>query len=460
MSDDSYLDDELMTMKHGNRALSVAELAYDVDVVDGPDRGMRFTLDVRSAGRVLIGQSPVCDIKLTDRAASRRHASLELTERGLRLTDLGSTNGTFIGALPIVQLFLQGGETIGIGKTKLHFQMRRVSVPPPSGITPPDRFGRLLGASLEMRRIYPLCERLAKSNAPVVIEGETGTGKEALAESLHECSDRAAGPFVVFDCSSVAPSEVEAALLGQEKGPGNPETRKGLFEQAHGGTLLIDEIGELDLSIQPKLLRAIERSQIRRVGGDQPIQVDVRILATTRRDLDREVLVGRFRDDLFHRLAVGRIEMPPLRRRREDIPMLVQHFCTELGTDQATMETRVLRQLRRWQDDPWPGNVRELRNAVTRQLTVGDLPIEEEELPVESEPGQPVDFVEKILSQRLPFGHARARVLSEFRTRYVRQALADQNGNVARAAASSGIGRRYFQRIKSKTNQGSDDTRD
>jgi DNA-binding NtrC family response regulator len=296
---------------------------------------------------------------------------------------------------------------------------------------------------------------------PVVIDGQPGTGKAAPAASHHESGERAAGPFVVFDCSSVAPADVEAALFGQEKGPGCDETRKGLFEQAHGGTLLIDEIGELDLSIQPKLLRAIERSQIRRVGGDQPIQVDVRILATTRRDLDREVLVGRFRDDLFHRLAVGRIEMPPLRRRREDIPVLVQHFCQELGTDAKTMEMRVLRQLRRWQDDPWPGNVRELRNAVTRQLTVGDIAEDlSDEAALESEGendenGETVDFVDRILGQRLPFGHARARVLAEFRTRYVKQALADHNGNVARAAASSGIGRRYFQRIKSRTNGGS-----
>jgi DNA-binding NtrC family response regulator len=449
MTDSDSLDDELLTMKHGPVA-NLSEVAYDIEVVDGPDRGSRFTFDVRNAGRVLVGQSPVCDVKLTDRAASRRHASLEVTERGLRLTDLGSTNGTYIGSLPVVQLYLQGGETVGIGKTKLRVSARRVTMPPPE-LSAPDRFGRLLGSSIEMRRIYPLCTRLASSNVPVIIEGETGTGKETLAESLHECSDRAAGPFVVFDCVSVAPNEVEAALFGQEAGPGTEE-RKGLFEQAHGGTLLIDEIGELDLAIQPKLLRAIERSQIRRVGGGQPIQVDVRILATTRRDLDREVLVGRFRDDLFHRLAVGRIEVPPLRRRREDIRMLVEHFCAEFGADQETIENRVLRQLRRWQDDPWAGNVRELRNAVTRQLTLGDIAPESEELGPESDQSTPSDFIERILAQRLPFGNARARVLADFRTRYVQQALADHGGNVARAAASSGIGRRYFQRIKAKTN--------
>ena len=449
--------DELFTMKHGPKAYALGEVAYDIEVVDGPDRGARFTVDEGSPARILAGQSPVCEIKLSDRAASRRHAAFELTERGLRLTDLGSTNGTFIGALPIVELYLQGGETVGLGKTKLRISMRKV-VPSQVNVTAPDRFGRLLGKSHAMLRIYPLCERLARSNMPVVIEGETGTGKETLAESIHEASDRAAGPFVVFDCVSVAPNDVEAALFGVEKGPNGEGPKKGLFEQADGGTLLIDEIGELALSVQPKLLRAIEKSQIRRVGSDQPIQVDVRILATTRRDLDREVLVGRFRDDLFHRLAVGRIEMPPLRRRREDITMLVEHFGSELGADQATMETRVLRHLRRWQDDPWPGNVRELRNAVTRQLTVGDVEAAEDEsdadLPTDEEAEQSGDFVEKVLAQRLPFGHARARVLAEFRTRYVRQALADHNGNVARAAASSGIGRRYFQRIKSKTKQG------
>jgi DNA-binding NtrC family response regulator len=443
--------DDLETVRHGHTIVSIGELAFDLLVVDGADRGARFTVDVTSAGRVLVGQSPVCEIKLSDRSASRRHASLELTERGLRLTDLASTNGTFVGALSVMQLYLQGGETVGIGNTKLHVTSRRVAPSPPEP-SPPDRFGRLLGASLAMRRLYPLCGRLARSNVPVIIEGETGTGKEVLAESLHDCGDRAGGPFVVFDCTAVAPTLVEAELFGHEGGAfaGASNTRKGLFERAHGGTLFIDEIGELDSAIQPKLLRAIERLQIRRLGGDEPIHVDVRILVSTRRDLDREVLVGRFRDDLFHRLAVGRIEVPPLRQRREDIAMLARHFAFELGADQATLDAGVARQLRRWQDDPWPGNVRELRNAVARQLALGDLSIPDEEPSPPDGQARRGDFVERILAQKLPFAHARVRMLQEFRAQYVQRALADHDGNVARAAVASGIGRRYFQRIKAE----------
>jgi DNA-binding NtrC family response regulator len=317
----------------------------------------------------------------------------------------------------------------------------------------PTRFGRVVGASPEMRRLYPLCERLAQSSVPVIIEGETGTGKEMLAESLHDAGPRAAGPFVVFDCTAVAPSLVESELFGHERGAftGAITSRKGVFEQAQGGTLLIDEIGDLELSLQPKLLRALERAQIRRIGGDKPIQVDVRILAATRRDLDREVSKGRFRDDLFHRLAVARIELPPLRKRRGDIPVLMQHFAAELGADDATVTARIMRQLRRWEDDPWPGNVRELRNAIARQIALGELAAPDEAPPSSvGEPAQAGDVMARILSEKLPFGRARERVLAEFRARYVEKVLAEHGGNIARAAKASGIGRRYFQRIRAK----------
>lgn len=178
-------------------------------------------------------------------------------------------------------------------------------------------FGRLLGGSPAMRRLYPLCERLAGSTVPIVIEGETGTGKEQLAEALHEQSSRADKPFVILDCTTIAPNLIESELLGHEKGAftGAMRTREGVFERANGGTLLIDEIGDLPLELQPKLLRAIERGVITRVGGSKPVVVDVRLLAATRRDLDREVQLGRFRDDLFHRIAVARVELPPLRER-------------------------------------------------------------------------------------------------------------------------------------------------
>ncbi|MGH7270919.1 MAG: sigma 54-interacting transcriptional regulator, partial [Polyangiaceae bacterium] len=204
---------------------------------------------------------------------------------------------------------------------------------PPPGQTMPNGFGRMLGRSAEMRRLYPLCARLAQSEVSVVIEGETGTGKEVLAEALHEASLRAAGPFVVFDCAAVAPSLLESALFGHERGAftGALAQRIGIFEQAHGGTLFIDEIGELDALLQPKLLRAIERGEVQRVGSSRWEKVDVRILAATRRNLDREVHAGRFRDDLFFRLAVVRIELPPLRERHGDVAVLSAHFWGQIA---------------------------------------------------------------------------------------------------------------------------------
>jgi DNA-binding NtrC family response regulator len=325
------------------------------------------------------------------------------------------------------------------------------------------RFGRFVGGSTEVRRLYPLCERLAQSSLPVVIEGETGTGKEVLAEALHDQGARAAGPFVVFDCTQVAASLVESELFGHERGAftGAVAARKGVFEQAHGGTLLVDEIGDLDPALQPKLLRALERGEIRRVGGDRWIKVDVRVVAATRRDLDRAVQEGRFRDDLFHRLAVARVELPPLRRRRGDVSLLAAHFVRELGGDAGAISHA---QLNQWEGHPWPGNVRELRNAVARRIVLGDL-LDAADAADATEPDEPdeaaaapgelppevVDFLEQVLAQRLPLVTARELVVAEFERRYVERTLADHGGHVPRAAAASGIARRHFQRLKARS---------
>jgi len=305
-----------------------------------------------------------------------------------------------------------------------------------------------------MRRLYPLVERLAASDIPVVIEGETGTGKEALAEEIHETSSRSAGPFVVFDCTATPAQLMEADLFGHERGAftGAVGLRKGVFELAHGGTLLIDEIGELDLALQPKLLRAIERSEIRRIGSETAVRVDVRIIAATRRDLDKEVQEHRFRDDLFYRLAVGRIALPALRRRSGDITLLARHFWKELGGDPRTLSDAALR---RWEVEDWPGNVRQLRNTVARALALGDLEgvIDVDEaapdgaaLPATGA-AAPDAFLDAVIAERLPLPVARMRVVKEFEQRYIAALLAE-HGTVAKAAAASGIARRYFQILR------------
>jgi DNA-binding NtrC family response regulator len=290
--------------------------------------------------------------------------------------------------------------------------------------------------------------RIAASDIPVVIEGETGTGKEVLAEAIHEQGPRASGPFVVFDCTTVAASLMEAALFGHERGSftGALTSSPGLFEQADKGTLFIDEIGDLDPALQPKLLRAIERAEVRRIGGQKWIGVNVRVLAATRRDLDREVQAGRFRDDLFFRLAVGRIELPPLRNRRKDISLLASYFWRELGGHPAALTGDLLSRL---EDYDWPGNVRELRNAIARRIALGELSKPEKVVPPSS-PSASVDPIQAILDQELPFPIARDKVMALFEQRYVDQVLSRHAGNVTRAAHASGVGRRYFQTIRGR----------
>jgi two-component system, NtrC family, response regulator HydG len=313
------------------------------------------------------------------------------------------------------------------------------------GPTPAAGFGRMLGDSPEMREIYALCGRLAPSDVPIVVEGETGTGKEVLAEALHASSRRAAGPFVVFDCTAVAPSLLESALFGHERGAftGALAQRRGVFEQAHGGTLFIDEIGELEAVLQPKLLRAIERGEVQRVGSNRWDRVDVRIIAATRRDLDREVEAGRFRDDLFFRLAVGRVELPPLRRRRGDVAVLARHFWHQIAGPARPLPPGLIERL---EDRPWPGNIRELQNAIARHVAVGDLP----EATVARSSGSSSDAIERVLSMELPLPRARAELVEEFERRYVEAVLDRHDGNVTRAAAASGLALRYFQLLRAR----------
>jgi DNA-binding NtrC family response regulator len=415
--------------------------AYEVAVAQGPDAGARALVDGAAAGPLLVGKSASCALRLTDKGVSRRHLALEVTVEGLRITDLDSTNGTFVNDVRVREAFAQGGEIVRVGATVLRVDARAHAAPPP--LSDAIAFGRLRGASREMRRLYPVCARLARSNVPVVVEGETGTGKEILAECLHEVGDRASGPFVVFDCTAAPPNLVESELFGHEKGAftGAVSQRKGVFEQAHGGTLFIDEIGDLDLALQPKLLRALERSEIRRVGGSQWLRVDVRVLCATRRNLDAEVDAGRFRDDLFHRLAVARVELPPLRARRGDIPLLVQEFCRQMGAKKESVPSDVLA---RWERQGWPGNVRELRNAVARYLTLG-------ELGRWGARPESTDLVADVLAANLPLPAARQRVVDAFERAYIERVLAAHGGNVSRAAEASGIARRYFQILRAKT---------
>jgi DNA-binding NtrC family response regulator len=432
----------------GNEGPDLA--AFRLVVVEGPDKGAVFDLPTNSP-RVLLGQSAVCGVRLTDPQVSRRHAALDPSPAGLRLVDLDSMNGVWVDRVRVFEALLTGDELVRVGRTQLQVEpVLGAPLPVPEGAA----FGGMLGRSEAMRRLHPICARLAASDVPVIIEGETGTGKEVLAEALHAMGPRASGPFIVFDCTAVPSSLVESELFGHEKGAftGASAMRRGVLEQAEGGTLLVDELGDLDLALQPKLLRAVERLEVRRVGGDRVIRVNVRLLAATRRDLDREVLAGRFRDDLYHRLAVARVELPALRDRKGDVELLARHFWSEMGGEERLLAPSLIQ---RWEHEPWSGNVRELRNAVARAFTLGELSSDRRSLgkPLPAPPpgvSPDTDTVERVLGLGLPFIEARERLVEDFERRYVERAFAEADGDLERASATAGIGKRYLQKLRAK----------
>jgi transcriptional regulator with GAF, ATPase, and Fis domain len=393
---------------------------------------------------------------LSDQTVSRRHAAFEPTRRGAyRLNDLDSTNGTVVDGVRIGEAFVRGGEIVRFGGTAAELEILEPNAPktPDPKYARARGFGTPVGAPAAMRRLYPLCEVLAKTRVPVVIEGETGTGKEVLAESLHELGGASnARPFVVFDCTTVSPNLVEAELFGHVRGAftGADRPRAGVFEEADGGTLLIDEIGDLALPLQAKLLRVIDRGELRRVGAVSSTRVDVRVLAATRRDLDKEVAAGRFRDDLFHRLAVARIELPPLRDRHGDVPLLVRKFVEEMGGDRS-MASEILGRIG---DYTWPGNVRELRNFVARFVALGAdadvVPAMARSAGASAPPPSAEGWLEGLLAQDVAFPIARRRALEEFERRYVASILARHGGNVSLAAKASGLALRYFRLVRAR----------
>jgi len=442
--------DEVTALLHHSFDPSPLPEPFRLSVVEGADAGKAFALDGSQPSRVLVGTAAACTVRLSDRTVSRRHVALDIVGRRVRITDLGSTNGTKVNGIAVAEAFLEGGELIATGSTS--FRLDREDTGSRVQISNRTHFGQVIGASTEMRRLYPLCERLAQSDLPILIEGESGTGKELLAESLHQQGPRVAGPFVALDCTLVPSNLLEVELFGYDVGafPGATVPRRGVFEQAEGGTLLIDEIGDLDPALQPKLLRVLERMEFRPVGSSRVVRANVRVIATTRKDLDREVQAGRFIEDLLQRLTAARIELPPLRSRRGDIALLVRHFCRELQGDEATLSKELRRS---WEDYAWPGNIRELRNALARHLALGELAnITQHSGPEAAEAELDAQEAGDVFDQalQLPLGEARQMVVAEFERRYVERMLDNHGGNVTRAAESAGVARRYFQILKAR----------
>ncbi|MCU1281924.1 MAG: ATPase [bacterium] len=403
-------------------------------VTGGPDAGLNLELE---PGRYVVGKSRECALALVDAAVSRQHLSLEVDRWGVVVRDLDSKNGSYYHGARFREVVIGAGAVIQIGCTQLKFARR----PTGAQVTPSenDHFGQLLGRSLVMRELFAVLERVAASSEPVLIEGETGTGKELCAEAIHRASPRARGPLVVCDLAGVPRTLIESELFGHVKGAftGATVDRVGAFESGHRGTVFLDEIGELESDFQPRLLRALENHTVRRVGSPVYRNVDVRIIAATNRDLAQEVESGSFRSDLFHRLSVVRVRLPALRERKEDIPFLVERMLAGSGVKIAAATMALL------QEYDWPGNVRELKNVLRRGVALNSDggTLEPESLGLagaEASPERPaVDT----------YHEAKAQLIETWEKSYVRRVLDETGGNVSHAARKCGLGRAYLHRL-------------
>jgi two-component system response regulator GlrR len=386
--------------------------------------------------RLVVGSAEDVTLGLTDPTVSRYHVEFEATAGGVAVRDLGSTNGTLFSSARVRELVVRGDAEFQVGRTKLKLSTgaERAAL----GVSEADSFGRLIGASVAMRAVYTALERAAPTTVPVLITGESGTGKELAAHALHEASPRRGEAFEVVDCGGLPPTLIESELFGHERGAftGATGDRPGAFERAHGGTLFLDELGELPIEVQPKLLRALGEAEVRRVGGQRARKVDVRVVAATNRDLRREVNAGRFRSDLFYRLAVVQVRMPALRDRLDDLAVLVPSLLDVIRRDRGidageTLDEAALAELTR---HDWPGNVRELRNYL-EQFLVLRAPPDFEAGASSADPGGAQAGPGGVTAVPLKLAK------EHFERRYLVTLLAETGGNVSEAARRAGVDR-------------------
>jgi DNA-binding NtrC family response regulator len=409
------------------------------------EHGADAPREVSSRGRrVVIGSENSADLVLTDGAVSRFHCELVIDGGRVHVRDLGSRNGTTVDGVGVIDAVLHAGALLGVGRTQIRFDPGgdHVRIPLSAG----ERFGVMVGRSTPMRAVFALLERAAASDATVLLTGETGTGKEAAAESLHLSSPRRDGPFIVIDCGAIPPNLLEAELFGHEKGAftGAASARAGAFEAAGGGTIFLDEIGELALDLQPKLLRALERHEVKRIGANEHVTVDVRIIAATHRDLRAEVNARRFRADLYYRLAVVEVSLPPLRERPDDLPLVVEHLLAQASPAQRS-ELTASSFLAHLAAHRWPGNVRELRNYLDRCLALGvDLaPSPSVEGAAAGEPSTAPAGVDA----SVPLREAREAATRRFERAYLDDLLRHHGDNLAAAARVAGVDRAHLYRL-------------
>jgi len=413
-------------------------------VIKGNQRGTEFVI---SGDTFRVGKAPENDLVLADETVSRVHFEIMRDAKGYLVRDMRSTNGTFLDGAEVKEAYLRAGSVIAAGSCELKFTPfeERIEILP----SEKEQLGEMVGKSPAMREIFGLVERIAPTDATVLIEGETGTGKDMIARTLHQLSPRADSPFIVVDCGAVAGTLIESELFGHEKGAftGAVTARQGAFELASGGTVFLDELGELSLDLQPKLLRVLEQRELRRVGGTKTIKVDLRVIAATRKDLRSEVEKGKFREDLYFRLNVVPITAPPLRERREDIPLLIDAMLGKLGPEGATLteQTRVALMAH-----DWPGNVRELRNVIERALALGADPgmLVAPLGPQESKGAQLRDGVE--FEPGVSFRDTKEKWNELFERRYLSWLIKRAEGNISKAARDADMDRKYLHKLLRK----------
>jgi DNA-binding NtrC family response regulator len=416
-------------------------------VIEGPDLGLAFPL---SEAVLSVGKSRGCSIVLSDRAVSKMHIELSLEGSAVRVRDLGSTNGTWVGKSRVIESLVPAGSVVTVGRTRIHLKTDDV----PMMLTPStaDHFGELYGRSIAMRQLFAVLERIAPKEVNVLIDGETGTGKELAARAVHRHSGRKRGPMVVLDCSAVAPELVESQLFGHRRGAftGAMQDRPGVFESARGGTLFLDELDSLPLDLQPKLLRVIETRQVVRLGEFDPRPIDVRIVAACGRSPEDSVNRGELRRDLYFRLAVVRVSMPRLSDRLDDLPLLVETLLGRIGDSSVVVEDGPA--MERLRQHPWQGNVRELRNVLERALLMAPPGATSlDQMPLRLSPvmtGDPERApAAPRFDARLPYKEAKAQAVAAFEEDYLRAALARNGANLSRTARDVGLTRHHLRKL-------------
>ena len=428
------------TVPYGASGMPIRTLR--AEVIEGPDAGAHT---LAQSDRLAVGTAEGNDLVLRDPTVSRYHVELCPAPEGISVVDCGSTNGVIVGGVRVDRGMVAPGARLRLGATTLQVsEGDAVTVE----VLTDEALAGLRGRSPGMRRLMAQIRRVATSPVSVLVQGESGTGKELIAQAVHELGPRASAPFVTVDCAALMPTLIASELFGHVRGAFTGADRRhiGAFERAHGGTLFLDEVGELPPALQANLLGVLERRRFRRLGGREEIQVSVRVVSATNRDLRAEVNAGSFRLDLFYRLAVVRLAVSSLSERREDVPLLVEHFLRQCGHAGPVEELISKPAMEALMQHRWPGNVRELRNLVEATVAMGETPpLLDSDAPEPDPMGEAVSSMDpfaEVLEHT--YKDARREVLSRFEARYLPQLLERAGGNVSKAARLAAMDRSYL----------------